>query len=361
MTNSFLFPDELDSVKELNFSASVKQPFSSSGRASPLVWGLHLILSSTVSLKMLINIYQALINYLGPLRRHIDFLVYFRMNNSKLVAAYISKALLATSFVTTPTSFSILLQNTEDLIARIVRGDDNLNYGEITAGESLDVKCFDIECEFNNFAKWLKLNKDDCKGAQSVKCLLKVVQFSKLARTLDSLCQRFKLKGWDDNPLKKELYDIVAIFEDQQEKHSFTLSTALEWWKSIHISLGMQPDMDMKWLELLSQLNKCADFHHFLENQHFTGMNGEVLFTQQFQLITDQLQHEDYNEQVLICLFAAFQLFLPLFDPDLTLPLFVASLMKHEISAVVSQLQTVKKNMNQIRLWFARTEVRKYL
>ena len=86
---------------------------------------------------------------------------------------------------------------------------------------------------------------------------------------------------------------------------------------------------------------------------------GQAIFLQQYQLITAQLQHEEYDEQVLNHLFAAFKVISPFMDAKKSF----TELMR-EVTALnavngLKQLETVNTNITLIRLWFSRAEVRK--
>ena len=60
-------------------------------------------------------------------------------------------------------------------------------------------------------------------------------------------------------------------------------------------------------LELFTAVGDSTAFYQFVRDKQFVGEKGQAVFQQQYQLITAQLQHEEYNETVLNHLYAASQ------------------------------------------------------
>ena len=59
-------------------------------------------------------------------------------------------------------------------------------------------------------------------------------------------------------------------------------------------------------LELFTAVQDSAAFFQFVCDRRFYGQKGKDVFLQKYQLITAQLQHEEYDETVLNHLLAAF-------------------------------------------------------
>ena len=124
---------------------------------------------------------------------------------------------------------------------------------------------------------------------------------------------------------------------------------------------------DYEYLAIFSKIADSAEFYQFICEKGFTGENGEARFHQQYQLITAQLQHEEYDEAVLNLLYAAYKLILPFTVKTHAFHSLLTSV-KQLLTAspgdtaktthdCLIQIETVNRNITLIQLWFARAEV----
>ena len=81
------------------------------------------------------------------------------------------------------------------------------------------------------------------------------------------------------------------------------------------------------------------------------------MFQQQYQLITAQLQHDEYDETVLNHLYAAFKIIEPFMDTHQSFQQLMSKVTSLDVTNGLKQLQTVNTNINLIQLWFSRAEV----
>ena len=125
---------------------------------------------------------------------------------------------------------------------------------------------------------------------------------------------------------------------------------------------------DYEYLDIFSKIADSAEFYQFICEKGFTGENGQARFHQQYQLITAQLQHEEYDEAVLNLLYAAYKLILPFTIKDQSFHSLLGSVKQMLTSAspvgaakvtpdCLMQIETVNRNINLIQLWFSRGEV----
>ena len=125
---------------------------------------------------------------------------------------------------------------------------------------------------------------------------------------------------------------------------------------------------DYEYLAIFSKVADSAEFYQFICEKGFTGENGQARFHQQYQLITAQLQHEEYDEAVLNVLYAAYKLILPFTVKTQSFHSLLVSV-KQLLTAAspvgsaktthdyLVQIETVNRNINLIQLWFSRAEV----
>ena len=81
------------------------------------------------------------------------------------------------------------------------------------------------------------------------------------------------------------------------------------------------------------------------------------MFQQQYQLITAQLQHEEYNETVLNHLYAAFMFIKPFMDTHQNFHQLMSQVTSLDVTNGLKQLETVNTNITLIQLWFSRAGV----
>ena len=110
-------------------------------------------------------------------------------------------------------------------------------------------------------------------------------------------------------------------------------------------------------LELFIAVKDSAAFFQFVYEKQFYGENGKDVFLQKYQLITAQLQHEEYDETVLNHLLAAYTIIEPFMDTHQSFHQLMSQVTNLDVTNGLKQLKTVNTNITLIRLWFSRTEV----
>ena len=296
---------------------------------------------------------------------YISILVYFTLHPSKIFSAYLHKDIDAQVLLVqdlenqekevqerlpvTPSILKNALQRTVALIGKLVKG--TATYGEIVAGALLDPR-FDVEEEFQNLVKCPEIG-NGTQGLYIVKCLLKLRQIPHYVEMIERVCRHYHLKCQGDSDFK-ELLKWASVLQKEIEKDPAIAKTK---WEYVRTVFCLQDDASLKCLDLFSKIDDSVDFYHFLEDKQFTGKEGEVLFRQQFELVTAQLQHEEYNETVLNHLFAAFKFISPFTDSDQSFSSLMTAVTSLDTTVGLTQLNTVKNNMHLIRLWFSRAEV----
>lgn len=135
---------------------------------------------------------------------------------------------------------------------------------------------------------------------------------------------------------------------------------ASEKMKRVKRILCFSSHTDPKCLEIFAAVTDSAAFYQFVKEKHFYGKEGQENFLKQYELITAQLQHEDYDEQVLNHLRAAISVISPFMEATSFTQLMKDVNLLNSVNCL-KQLETVNSNITLIRLWFSRAEVRLYL
>ena len=154
----------------------------------------------------------------------------------------------------------------------------------------------------------------------------------------------------------------------EEAKASLTPSSATDKMETVRELLDTKGVVthDYEYLAIFSKIADSAKFHQFICDKGFTGENGHVRFHQEYQLITAQLQHEEYDEAVLNLFYAAYKLIHPFTVKTQSFhsllesvkQLLTAASPTNTAKTICDYIETVNENIHLIRLWFSRAEVR---
>ena len=249
------------------------------------------------------------------------------------------------------------LDNTKKFLCRIMEG--NARYSEIIVKGKLNVQEVNIEKEFKSLIEFSDLTKMNRSGLDGVRSMLEVFQYSTYIHHIDSVCTQYQLEGCLKDQKLSRLKELVGELQSEAAREELTPNVALGVMNQVKKEFLILPDP--KYLELFSAMQNSIEFYHFIKENHFDKESGKSMFQQQYQLVTAQLQHEEYNESVLNHLFAAFKLIVPFLNIDQSLSDLLTQVSDLDVTSGLLQLETVNQNINLIRLWFSKTEVSLHL
>jgi len=263
------------------------------------------------------------------------------------------------------------LQNTKEFILSLIKG--TAKYAEIFAEGSLEesLQKFDADSEFKimcGFPEFKEISAANEEGKEGIKHMLELFQYSQQISVIPDVCSQYHLVQCLNDPKLKQLEEIVKSIKTAEDRAKVTGKIANNHMKRIREILNFtDPSIAKKCLKIFPAVANCAEFYQFIQKKGFA--NDRNAFSSQVQLITTQLQHEDYNETVLNHLMPAFQYITPFLDKEQSL----GDLMNKVVTLCSDkvgfgrdsrkdfcQLETVNSNITMIQLWFSRTEVRFY-
>ena len=151
------------------------------------------------------------------------------------------------------------------------------------------------------------------------------------------------------------LVQLQSQFSTEVERDNLTSAMASERMEEV---LTIICPLELQQLELFSVVRRSKEFYAFLKTVEQQGIER---FQDLHRLITQYMQHEEYNEAVLNQLPRAREYMLPFLDQEQDF----ASLLQRvkamcdrvTASEDFSDLETINANMNLIRLWFSKAEV----
>jgi hypothetical protein len=396
VTNGVSFPEQLSDVltkyvripgesnKMIGVLLENEPPVSTTGKFT-LGSNVSLKLSNELQLRGLQKLVDDLHKFLQPLVEHMEMLVFFSLNESVLFLKYHKMHLEeisieyrekdedVQSIFSLPGLQSInqvkskddeemnmlvkSLALTEGILGRLNAGV--ATYSEITAEGKIDLTSVNIDAELKILGEYIISYKPELRneaGLSGVKNMLELFQYTEKVLTIHKVCEQYKLKGCLGDDSLKQLKQIAEDLAPRESREKLTPIVATDKLKEVKCLLFKTQNGDSRCLKLFDAVADCKAFHEFLWDRQLVGPQGREVFTQQCRLITAQLQHEDYDEQVLNHLIGAYQLMFPFIDTDQNFSSLMNQVVKLHTSNGLKQLYTVNSNIFLIQLWFSKAE-----
>ena len=348
---------------------------------------ISLKLTKALTLHKLSDLVEGLKTFLQPIKDVLDMLVFFKLHPCKMFDKYLQVYLLkeskpevsdqhsttihfSSTFPVTsmwprladqseveglPLSMLLRALNcTHDLIMKIMHG--TAAYSEITAEGELNLDKLNIEQEFStldSFSTYLKLPLASCEGLAGVRIMLELFQYIHHIRTIHRVCEQYQLHGCLEDTQLVELLHMVEDLGLEKNCAKLTPLEASEKVERVKKTLCLSSGMSPFCLELFTAVGDSTVFYQFIRDKQFVGEKGHAMFHQQYQLITAQLQHEEYNETVLNHLYAAFMFIKPFMDTHQNFHQLMSQVTSLDVTNGLKQLETVNTNITLIQLWFS--------
>jgi len=262
------------------------------------------------------------------------------------------------------------LQSTREHIVSIIKG--TAKYEDIFFEESLEesTQKFDAEIEFKilcGYPEFKEISIENQGGKEGIRHMLELLQYHPQISKIPDVCLQYHLEKCLEDPELKELQEILNNIKVPEDRAKITGIDANNYMKRIWEILNFGDSSNAKkCLNIFPAVENCAEFYQFIKKKGFMN-DDRTAFSSQVELITAQLQHEDYNETVLNHLMPAFTYISPFLDPKQSFAQLINKIAKlfsegvgfgHDSSKHFCQLETVNSNITMIQLWFTRAEVR---
>ena len=202
------------------------------------------------------------------------------------------------------------------------------------------------------------MNVDSRKGLDGMKCMIQLFQFTSHISQINNVCEQYRLEQCLEDEKMKRINLIVKEIESIETRNRLTPIEAKNNLEIIQEALCLEQCNNFRCLDLFQAVSDSAAFYQFLKDKKFDGSKGQTRFLEQYQLITAQLQHEEYDENVLNQLRPAYQFIVPFLETHISLNELMNKVTKLDVTNGLKQLKTVNENITLIGLWFSRAEVR---
>ena len=311
-----------------------------------------------ISYKTLEGIAENLKSFLKPVHKFLPFMEYFHCNKSQLFDACMNQVSVEEEQDSMQRLVNIIKQ-VKTKVDRIMT-NDSVSYDDVSIMCSLSRSNCQKEMEIlHNFPEYK--TSDVSSFLAMINDVNTLLLFQPSIESVVTLCNRFDLKSCLNDQTFEKVKSIndVLLFEDR--KLQMQLSEALDYLKTIRqvfksSTVECFSDEERKpYLELIAELAESEKFHLFLKSHRFLSERG--LFHNKLQLVTTQLQEEEYGSEVIDQLLPAFTLLSPL-DENIEFSALIDHIFQQENPLHYrKQLQMVNSSMEGIHVWFSGIDV----
>lgn len=382
-TKHLILPGEESSQSGENMLVNQHSP-NTSGTFQPPGLNVSLRATKGLTLNELEVLAIQLDEYVNPILDHMHVLVFFTLYQSQIFNNHVlqTKNMLSVKqaastvhvFLSTcqilgvginvvDESLKVLanaMDTTRKLLVKLM--DGTVKYSEIIIeGGKLKLESINIQAEFNTLTSFFDTMESapqiKChEGLNGILCMLELFQYTSVhIPIIHSVCEQCKLQACLNDSVLTKLVKLATKIEGS--RGDLMPLEAVEEIHRVKFSLCVNTPEACQKLGLFPVVSNSSAFLQFLKEKNFGGEDGQKLFNQQYQLITGQLQHEEYNETVLNHLYAAYTIILPFMDTKQDFKSLMSKVTGLDISGGLEQLQTVNSNISLIHLWFSRAEV----
>lgn len=320
-----------------------------------------------IKLSKLHEIVYEVNQFLKPMKPVLKFLIFFHLNRSSLFDKFLTKEMhtIGVNNVINPEEqiprLVIALEKTRTHLKKVMEG--TIVYGDIYEYTETDLAQIDVEEEFHLFYKCHELKHCSKKGLEQMKSMLKLLKSVNYIDKLMKVCEQYELCGCLNDPEVHKLTQIVKSLESEDKRKKLTPTDAHKTWKLVCDILDLNSETSVDVLNVFETVSDSVEFFHFLVEMKFRGKEGESLFRQQYELVTQKLDQDAFTDSVLNHLYGAFFFIVPFMDQTQNLQDLMKKLdlKEKKYSRVQEQLDTVKCHLHLIRLWFSRVHVSLYM
>ena len=314
----------------------------------------------SVTLRKLNDLVSDIKKFLGSLLMMIPMLRHFHLNESCIFKAFIKSELPNDGSITSE-RLGDILKRVKDKLHAVLTGVMTFSDFEPIARAAMNLNLIKREVRImTDFSDFQMYRITD--PAIHFENVIILHQILKHINSLFTFCEEFELQECLKSVEVVRLRDIVDEYQrgeswkQQNLKNITAIVTEIQNILSIK-SIKENRSEKFLFLTLFEPLNtNTKELRRFLNENNFRG-KGQIRFEQLLALVTQRLQHEEYNAEILTKLYAVYYLLVPLNKPDISFDELIETVSQLETTTCLSQLRTVDSNIDLITMWFSRAEV----
>ena len=209
------------------------------------------------------------------------------------------------------------------------------------------------------------VSDDQVVDMGGIKHIICFQQFRDFLELFEEVCRLYNLSRCLHAAEMGEIFMYLAIMQSKEHMMRLTSKEAIAYSAKIRSCLHLQNESTgRECVQLFEVVRQSENFVKFLRDKRMFGESGSRQFEQNVQLITANLQYEEFQEDVLNNLRIAYEFISPFLDPDIERTQFMKQIhhvcgLDHKVLiAPFNQLKIVNENIDLIYLWFTKAEVR---
>ena len=344
---------------------NVATPTSSVFRMFHPPENIQLHLKKALPLHQLEELVSGIKDYLAPISDDLRLLVYFQFHPNAVFTTHMTHAMECVQKSHPPedpeetetNAVSVVqlhkaVRSVNEVLTKMLGG--KATYKDITVSGELDLENMDVNNELLVLANSPIFGGKTAEGLKRIGNLLSVLKYLQLVKVISRVCSQYDLQNCSKDSDLRWLSDRANELESKDKRDRLTPNDATLLLKQVEDHLHVT---DLHVLNIFPAISDSVEFYQFLKENQFTGTEGYAFFKTQFALVKDQLQPEDYNDTVLNHLFVAFEFVSPFLRPKQKFPELMIAVSQLQPENGLTQLDTVRKNMHIIHLWFSRAGV----
>ena len=330
------------------------------------------LLKANVTYGQLLNLVSEVEKLFSPLEPHLNMLKYFYLHKSDIFDIFV-KANFPLKEQLTPADLAPVLETVKGILKNMLSGVATFRDLSPIMNDSVYVNLNKVSREIKIVSECPEFNDISSTSSSAVTHFESITIFHESLKHVNSLCkfcEEFQLvKCLEDEKINR-LKKIADDMKNKEAKKLCEFTENIEEVQSLLYIQSVSSSTQMpsrtraecfKFLELFDSLNTgTKELRAFLNENNLRG-EGQSRFEQLHALVTQQLQHEEYNAEVLTNLYAVYYLLVPLSNPNLTFKELLEAMSGLDTLKCLAQIRAVNSNIDLIRMWFARAEVSLFL
>ena len=312
------------------------------------------ILFKNVALQDLRKLLQNLQECLSVLSQLMPFLIHFHMNKSHLFLSYMKSRTIREDCLSID-EFKTILYDAYMLFQTILEGSAQFRDMEWSESQAIS----DIEKEFDTaiqfFSSRMQVEIDIVKHYKNLMTLLSLYP---CIMNSHKVCKIFQLQNCLQDKSFQQLLSLSLNLSNDQYVSDLQIQNATTLMDNFFKWVGLEDTNVNKWKYpyIIQILAESDNFYCFLLDNNFFGDGGQAHFHQQFRLVTQQLQGEEYQQEVLSHLPVAYNFILNFVEHTGNFCDFFNKVNSCNDEHLL-ELKNVNHNIDSLQLWFSRIEV----
>ena len=240
------------------------------------------------------------------------------------------------------------LERASKLIRDVLSG--TATYSEIIAGDEEMLNRLDINQEIAILAKYGEVFGLCCDGLKGVQSILELSQYTTHCESIVNVCEQYNLTGCLTDPSLEHLREIVKLNSSEEARMKITPNEAKSKMDIMKEILCLNEGISTECLSIFEAASDSVPLYRFMTDKNFSGEDD--IFQQQYDLIAADLQHEEYDEQVLNQLKPAVKIIAPFLKTQQDLKQLMLEIVAlTNPTERIKQLKFVNENIMTIFVW----------